>query len=478
MADFALLMVETFTNEYEQEVVMAHDDEITPIGPPKKRGPRMEIKTDSPGILLEAMEEDLRTRIFGQDRAVRHVVRALSLSEAGIIQPGKPIGIFALDGPPGVGKTQMAYEVAMRWLGITINRDVDGHVFEPLTKIDCTDFTSPHDITNLTGAKKMYVGYGEDLPLHQHVLDYPHFQQLLSRDAGYLQKFRDLFKKYQKRHDDAVADEPRKQADIWYWAEHKKISDDFRKLHAPFKKVLLFDEFDSAHKSLQKLIVTIANGRPIKLSDGKKTSFENTLIFLTSNIAHEKIRDLFSEAHGDGERVGFRERSTEKGSAVLSKEDQEKLDTKIYRAASREVAKIFSDALMSRLRDNILVFRPLSLDIREKIVGGKLLDIQKMFAGIPVLDRSVMDWHLFISFTPAFRRFILEEGTHSRYGARDLEQVIKRHVEVSIANAINSGEVMPEENIQFDIEETPDAKFPERTHKKPKVFKFDSKPTL
>lgn len=186
-----------------------------------------------------------------------------------------------------------------------------------------------------------------------------------------------------------------------YFSASLKASDYFWRLNAPFKKVVLFDEIESAHKNVLKLLITIANGKPLKLSDGKKTSFENTLIFLTSNIAHEKIQYLLTEAHGEGEGegegMGFRDRRKKSGPAVLSAVQQEALDQKIYRAASRQVARVFPTALMSRLRDNIVVFRPLSLGTREKIVQGKLLDIQKMFMGIPVPGRSVMEWHLSIS---------------------------------------------------------------------------------
>ena len=97
---------------------------------------------------LKVLEDELRAVIFGQDEAVRQVVSAIKLSRSGLGNPDKPIGSFLFSGPTGVGKTELARQIASV-LGVEFIR------------FDMSEYMEPHTVSRLIGAPPGYVGFDQ-----------------------------------------------------------------------------------------------------------------------------------------------------------------------------------------------------------------------------------------------------------------------------------------------------------------------------
>jgi ATP-dependent Clp protease ATP-binding subunit ClpA len=97
---------------------------------------------------LQALDGDLRRVIFGQDEAIRQIVSAIKLSRSGLGNPDKPIGSFLFSGPTGVGKTELAKQLASS-LGVEFIR------------FDMSEYMEPHTVSRLIGAPPGYVGFDQ-----------------------------------------------------------------------------------------------------------------------------------------------------------------------------------------------------------------------------------------------------------------------------------------------------------------------------
>jgi ATP-dependent Clp protease ATP-binding subunit ClpA len=115
---------------------------------------------------LKNLEADLRRTIFGQDQAVEAVVQAVKTSRAGFRDPNKPVANFLFVGPTGVGKTELARQLAAS-LGITLHR------------FDMSEYQERHTVSRLIGSPPGYVGYEEGGLLTDAIRKTPHAVLLL-----------------------------------------------------------------------------------------------------------------------------------------------------------------------------------------------------------------------------------------------------------------------------------------------------------
>ncbi|MBR4898317.1 MAG: AAA family ATPase [Prevotella sp.] len=95
---------------------------------------------------LESLDKQLMSQIYGQDEAIRQVVTAVQMSKAGLTDDDKPIASLLFVGPTGVGKTEVARQLA-RQLGIE------------LVRFDMSEYTEKHTVAKLIGSPAGYVGY-------------------------------------------------------------------------------------------------------------------------------------------------------------------------------------------------------------------------------------------------------------------------------------------------------------------------------
>ena len=122
--------------------------------------------TKSDISLLKLLEKNLQKRVFGQDDAIETIVKAIKINRAGMGEDNKPVGSFLFTGSTGVGKTEVAKELA----------HVMGVHFE---RFDMSEYGEAHTVSRLIGAPAGYVGYEKGGLLTEAIKKHPHTVLLL-----------------------------------------------------------------------------------------------------------------------------------------------------------------------------------------------------------------------------------------------------------------------------------------------------------
>ncbi len=121
--------------------------------------PSLDLSMDDTKV-LKNLEEKLKLKIFGQDEAILKLTSAIKRARAGLGNPEGPIGAFLFTGPTGVGKTELAKELALG-LGVHFER------------FDMSEYMEKHTVSKLVGAPPGYVGYEEGGQLTKVVKKHP-----------------------------------------------------------------------------------------------------------------------------------------------------------------------------------------------------------------------------------------------------------------------------------------------------------------
>ncbi len=127
--------------------------------------PKQTVLSDEKDVLLD-LEDKLKSAIFGQNKAIDEIVRAIKLSRAGLNDDDKPIASMLFVGPTGVGKTEIARTLA-KIMGIE------------LIRFDMSEYVEKHAAAKLIGAPPGYVGYEEGGLLTDAIRKKPHAVLLL-----------------------------------------------------------------------------------------------------------------------------------------------------------------------------------------------------------------------------------------------------------------------------------------------------------
>nr|WP_210258360.1 ATP-dependent Clp protease ATP-binding subunit ClpA [Rhizobium sp. 57MFTsu3.2] len=129
------------------------------------RIPPKTVSKDDEAVLAN-LEQELRSVVYGQDNAIEALSTSIKLARAGLREPNKPIGSYVFSGPTGVGKTEVAKQLASS-LGVE------------LLRFDMSEYMERHTVSRLLGAPPGYVGFDQGGLLTDGVDQHPHCVVLL-----------------------------------------------------------------------------------------------------------------------------------------------------------------------------------------------------------------------------------------------------------------------------------------------------------
>ncbi len=181
---------------------------------------------------------------------------------------------------------------------------------------------------------------------------------------------------------------------------------------------LLFDEIEKASDALWQLLLGILDKATLTLGDNRRVDLSQTMIFLTSNLGGGEITELMTGG------MGF---------VQPADRLEDKLDVKVERTAEAAAKKKFSPEFMNRL-DKVVVFHPLRHEQLEQILEIELGMVQQR-----VLDTG--RGQFLFRVTSSARRFLLQEGTDIKYGARHLKRAIEKFVVYPLANLLATEQI-------------------------------------
>lgn len=293
---------------------------------------------------LSRMPEAIMGKVIGQDDAVKKVVKAIQRSRVGLKDPNKPLFSGILIGNSGVGKTELAKQLAK-------------YLFDSedaLIRLDMSEFMEKISLSRIQGAAPGYVGY---------------------EDSNFLDKIR----------------------------------------RKPYS-VILFDEIEKAHNDIFNLFLQVLDDGHMTDSHGRKVSFKNCVILMTSNVGTKTVKDF-------GSGIGFATKSREDNKQELIKDSLEK-----------ELKKKFQPEFINRL-DEIIYFKDLDKDDITKIVR---IELDK------TLERSKQSGYE-LTVDDSLLQHLTTIGYDVEYGARPLKRAIQRWVddyvtEYIIDNNLKSGQ--------------------------------------
>jgi ATP-dependent Clp protease ATP-binding subunit ClpA len=193
--------------------------------------------------------------------------------------------------------------------------------------------------------------------------------------------------------------------------------------------LVLFDEIEKASDALWQLLLGIMDKGTLTLGDNRRVDLSRCLIFLTSNLGAGEMSGLVDAGLGFGQKAG---------------ESDARLDDRIDRAALEAARRKFSPEFLNRI-DKLVVFRRLRPEHLERILEIELGMVQQRIL------QAAGERQFVFRCTPQVKRFLLEQGTDPRYGARPLKRVIERDVVFPLSNLLATGQVRMGDFIRVDL---------------------------
>src|SRR5512138_1355307 len=195
---------------------------------------RVRLDPDRKSPLARRFEEELLSRVVGQEQAVRSLAALYEVALAGMNAPDRPVGTMLFLGPTGSGKTRVT-EVASEILFGSAGA---------LVKIDCGEYQHAHEIAKLIGSPPGYVGHRETAPMLT--------QESLDR----------------------------------FSAAGTKLA------------IVLFDEIEKASPALWQLLLGVLDRGALTLGDNRRVDFSRAIVIMTSNLGAQEMAEMVSGGIG------------------------------------------------------------------------------------------------------------------------------------------------------------------------------------
>ena len=186
--------------------------------------------------------------------------------------------------------------------------------------------------------------------------------------------------------------------------------------------VVLFDEIEKAHPDVFNILLQVLDDGHITDSSGRKVSFKNCVIIMTSNAGANRIVDP--------KKLGF--------SAV---EDEKQDYNKMKSGVMDEIKNIFKPEFINRI-DEIVVFRMLNEDDMTKIVSILSADLCK---------RAKEQMDIDVKITDAAKKLLVKKGSNKKFGARPLKRAIQTELEDVLSEAILKGEIKNGDSVKTKV---------------------------
>ena len=306
----------------------------------------------------------LQQLLIGQSEAIETIVPFIQMHQAGLAPEGRPLGVVLLLGPTGTGKTRTVEALAEVLHGSSKN----------VLKVDCGEFQMEHEVAKLLGAPPGYLGHRETQPM----LSQAKLQSVTS--------------------------------------EKNEIS------------IVLFDEIEKAAPSMTRLLLGILDKATLRLGDNSIVNFENSLIFLTSNLGAKTIS-----------RVSKPDFGFESMLPPGAMQDAGKLQ-KVGMAAVRQK---FSPEFVNRI-DSVVTYKPLDREACEVI-------LDQILVGFGKLIKNRLGLRAFqLQSSPAARKLLLDTGVSLEFGARELRRTVQRNFIQPLAALVAQGEIPPGSTVILD----------------------------
>ena len=297
------------------------------------------------------LEDELKSKIIGQDRAIDLISQAIRRGRIGLKNPDAPMGSFIFVGPTGVGKTELCVVLAEILFG---NKN-------SLFRFDMSEYMEKHSVSKIIGAPPGYVGYGEGGILCEKVRRNPYC-------------------------------------------------------------IILFDEIEKAHPDIFNLMLQILEDGILTDAQGRKISFKNSLIVMTSNLGWANSKE---------NALGFFNSNDEKSQ---SKEREKRI--------KRSLESTFKPEFLNRV-DEIVIFNSLTKENIEEICSIMLSDLSKRLEKLGIS----------LKFDESVIKQISSKAYDNGSGARKLRREIRRLIENPLSSKMLEGKIHGGDKITVNTDE-------------------------
>src|SRR3989440_3337277 len=195
--------------------------------------------------------------------------------------------------------------------------------------------------------------------------------------------------------------------------------------------IVLFDEIEKASDSLWQLLLGILDKATLTLGDNRRVDLSQCVIIMTSNLGAGEMNELITGGMGFGRKPN---------------QVDTRLDDKITRTAVEAARRKFSPEIMNRI-DKAVVFKTLKPEHLEQILEIELGMVQQR-----ILQATGNNQFVF-SCTQKVKRFLLDEGTDPKYGARHLKRAIEKNIVFPLANLVATSQIRLGDFIRIDMKD-------------------------
>lgn len=371
----------------------------------------------------------LNSRVLFQERAVSSVVKSYLHGCSPLRSNNLPIASFLFLGPSGVGKTETAHALAE-----FLFEDRNG-----FTLINGSEYSERHTVSGLVGSPRGYIGSDEDPLLSQRHIDSYDMRYQLESQKSYvaIQETENELRAVKEEIRGLLAQKDPESVKMAQQlsARVSHLRQEMATLTSlvieecnGFRSILLFDEFEKAHKSVWNILLQILSEGIVDLRNGQRTSFRNSIIILTSNIGSREMARITKGVSS----IGF-------GETYSSIKDN------LYHSALGAAREIIPTELMGRI-GKIEVFRPLSKANLHHIVAQKIKHLTES------IIQSEFPFQLQI--TKEAQEFILQRSCdHPEEGARLIEKKLRKYIEEKIDALILSEQIEYGDTVIVDCDE-------------------------